>query len=141
MAWNVFFRHNRWQKITALLLATLIWFTVDRKLQHGGGVRLTLDGSTRQFERVPIRLLISHGTAERYETVPELATVTVRGDPGGLNRLRRMDLEVFASVDSIPSGGEVRQRIRVVLPGYEIVRVVPEEVLIRHPVQNEGPTH
>ncbi len=139
MAWSVFLQYNRWQKITALLLATLIWFTVDRKLQHGGGVRLTLDGSTRRFERVPVRLLLTSGTAERYEAVPEAVTVTLRGDPGGLNRLRPGELEVFASVDSLSVGTEVRRRVRMVVPGFEIVQAAPEEVLIRRSVLSESP--
>ena len=137
MDWGVFFHYNRWQKITALLLAILIWFTVDRKLHNGGGVH----GSTRQFEHVPVRLLITAATSERYEAVPDSVTVTLRGDPGGLNRLRLTELEVFAPADALPAGGEVRQRIQVVVPGYEVVRVEPEEVLIRHRLLTEVLTH
>ena len=65
MNWSQFVRHNRWQKLVAFLLAILIWATVARKIRQGGAVRLTLDGSSRVFEGIPVRLLAPPGVSTR----------------------------------------------------------------------------
>ena len=130
MSWGQFVRHNRWQKLTALFLATLIWFTVNRKLRTGGGVRVTFDGSSRTFEGVPVRLLTPDGAFGKCEVRPATVTVTLRGDPGLLNRLRVSQVRAFANLDARP-GGEVRVPLQVIAPGLDLVEVSPRDVLIR----------
>ena len=128
-----FLRHNRWQKITALFLATLIWLTVDRKLRRGGGVRLSLGGATRQLTGLPIRMLSAEGVELRCELTPRVANVTLRGDAGALNRLQDQEVQVFVPLLK-PAGGEYRERLQVVAPGFDLVEVSPKEVLIRSSV-------
>lgn len=82
MNWGRFVRHNRWQKLTAFLLAVLIWLTVARKLRNGGGVHLTFDGSSRIFDGVPVHLLTADGSIGRCQLIPANVAVTLRGDPG-----------------------------------------------------------
>lgn len=130
MSWGEFVRHNRWQKLTALLLATLIWFTVNRKLRTGGGVRVTFDGSSRVFEGVPVRLLTPDGAFGKCQVSPATVTVTLRGDPGLLNRLRVAQIRAFASLEARPAG-EVRIPLQVVAPGLDLVEVFPRDVVVR----------
>jgi len=130
MNWSEFWRHNRWQKLTALLLALLIWFTVSRKIRTGGGVRLTFDGSSRVFEGVPIRLLVPNDLLGRCTVVPNLVAVTLRGDPGLLNRLHPEQIQAFASLDAAPAQ-EISLPLQVVAPGFDVIEVSLKEVLIR----------
>lgn len=128
--WSEFFRHNRWQKLTAFLLAILIWFTIARKLRTGGGVRLTFDGSSRVFDGVPVRLLTSDGQAGRCVVDPPKVAVTLRGDPGLLNRLRPDQIHAFAQLETPPTV-EIVALLEVFATSFEVVEVSPKEVLIR----------
>lgn len=130
MNWSEFFRHNRWQKLTAFLLAVLIWFTVARKLRSGGGVRLTFDGSSRVFDGVPVRLLTSDGQAGRCVVTPPRVAVTLRGDPGLLNRLRPDQIHAVAILET-PPRVDIVALLEVFAPNFEVVEVSPKEVLIR----------
>lgn len=130
MNWSRFVRHNRWQKLTAFLLATLIWLTVNRKLRNGGGVRLTFDGSSRVFEGVPVRLLTADGAVGRCQIVPATVAVTLRGDPGLLNRLGLEQIRAFATLDARPAT-ELRVPLQVIASGFDLVEVSPKVVLIR----------
>jgi len=130
MSWSEFVHHNRRQKITALLLALMIWFTVSRKLRQGGGVRVTLSGSSRMFEGVPVRLLSRDGLPGKYSITPPTVTVTLRGDPGVLNRYTVEQIQAFVSLDATPTG-QTSEKVEVVAAGCEVVEVSTKEVLIR----------
>ncbi len=130
MNWGQFVRHNRWQKLTAFLLAVLIWLTVARKLRNGGGVRLTFDGSSRVFEGVPVRLLTPDGSVGRCQLIPATVAVTLRGDPGLLNRLHADQIRAFAPLEIRP-GSDVRVPLQVLASGFDVLEISPKEVLIR----------
>ncbi len=129
MSWSQFVRHNRWQKLTAFLLAVLIWATVARKIRQGGAVRLTLDGSSRVFEGIPVRLLSPPGVATLCQVSPPAVAVTLRGDPGRLNRLGTEEIHVLANLEAAP-GQAISARLQVFAPGFEVLEVSPKEVLI-----------
>ena len=62
--------------------------------------------------------------------MPRVADVTLRGDPVALNRLQEQDVQVFVPLFR-PGGGDRRERVQVVAPGFDLVEVSPKEVLIR----------
>ena len=139
MNWSQFFRHNRWQKLTAFLLAVLIWATVARKIRQGGAVRLTLDGSSRVFEGIPVRLLTPPGVSTLCQISPAAVAVTLRGDPGRLNRLSSEEIHALANLEAAPSH-EISARLQVFAPGFEVLEVSPKEVLIAPPsATNKNP--
>ena len=129
MNWSEFIRHNRWQKITAFLLAVLIWFTIHRRVRTGGGVRLTLDGSSRVFEGVPVQLLTPNGSVGRCDVVPPKIAVTAKGDPGLLNRLQLSQIHAFVTLEQRPER-ETLSGVEAFAAGFDL-EVSPKEVLIR----------
>jgi YbbR domain-containing protein len=128
MSWNALFRENRGQKLFALGLAVLIWFTV----RSTEGLRLVEDEShaTRRFESVSITVLTSASDLGRYQVSPESVMVELRGNPAVLNQLAPRELEVYVNLIDL---GTTPQDFPLHVnppPGTDLVAVRPLKVLV-----------
>ena len=96
MAWRDLVQHNFWWKLTAVILATLIWLTVD-KGERGRNADKSGEAA-RRFEHVPIQLLTEPGIAGTYSTVPKTVSFVAKGPSGVLELLSPEDFTVYTRV-------------------------------------------
>jgi YbbR domain-containing protein len=129
MAWREFITHNRWQKLGSLVLAVLIWLTVNADL---GMERVTgLDPNrVRTFENVPVGVFAVGGEDARFQIKPATVNVEVHGEPGALRRLQTDDLEAYVNLANAGTGTNLIRRVHVRAPGVRHAEAMPEEVRI-----------
>jgi YbbR domain-containing protein len=129
MAWRDFITENRWQKVGSLVLAVLIWLTVNADLDLQ---RLSLGGSptARTFDGVPVGLLGGRDETNRYRLTPSTVTIEVHGRPDTLRFLRPEDLEVYVNVLETQGRTNFGRRIHVRAPGVQHADAMPEEVRV-----------
>jgi hypothetical protein len=128
MAWRAFIRNNFWQKLWAMVLATLIWFTV-----HSGDPALTLWGTeeSRIVAAVPVNVVGSGGEPASVQLTPPQVDVKVRGARARVRELQPADLLAIVSSGSPSAPGSAGSRVRVFAPdGVKIDSVSPPAVVV-----------
>ena len=107
--------HNFWWKVTALLLAIIVWFVVKGgDLPNSAAATQLMPPRTKEFANHPL-LLIREATDQRpIKIVPTEVVVEVSGPPAEMAALREMDIQAFVDVAEVRADG--RARIRVYLP-------------------------
>jgi hypothetical protein len=128
MSWRDYILEHRWQKLFALGLAVLIWFTV----RSTEGLKIVDDASDgiRQFDNVPIVVLTSAADLGRYEVTPSRVRVELRGSPEGLRDLSPTMIEAYVNLVDL---GRTPQTIHIhVNPpaGTIVTEVDPVKVLV-----------
>lgn len=128
MNWQSLLRENRWQKLFALGLAVLIWFTVS-STQRLGLMDDAADGM-RTFTQVPILLLSTATNIGHYQVTPATARVDLRGNPQKLRDVSLALIQVYVQLsdDTIPS-----QTLGVRVnppPGTTVAKLEPNVVLV-----------
>ena len=124
MSLRHFLTHHRWQKIFALLLATLIWFTVRQGVDRNSGPAF------RTFSPVPIRVLTLASDLEQFRVSPSEVTVILRGKPDVLSMLSTRSIEAYVNLsDNVAAPGR-KLGVQVNAGGAEVVSVSPGEVAI-----------
>ena len=100
MSLRHFLTHHRWQKIFALLLATLIWFTVRQGVDRNSGPAF------RTFSPVPIRVLTLASDLDQFRVSPSEVTVILRGKPDVLSMLSTRSIEAYVNLsDNVAAPG------------------------------------
>jgi hypothetical protein len=118
MAWRAFIRTNFWQKLWAMVLATLIWLTV-----HSGDPSLKGSEELRTLAAVPVNVIGSDPGS--VQLTPPMVDVKVRGVRARIRELQPGDL--LAVVSSAGPGS----RVRVFAPdGVRVDSVSPSVVLV-----------
>jgi YbbR domain-containing protein len=127
MSWPDFISRNRWQKLGSLVLAVLIWLTVNADL---GVERFTARDAARVrvFEHVPVSVLAPGNDAGRYRIEPARVAVEVHGEPAALRGLQPGDLEVYVNLSTSVAATNAVRRIHVRAPGVRHAETMPEEV-------------
>jgi YbbR domain-containing protein len=117
--------NHLWLKLFSLVLATLIWFTVQSNV--GLGARDVI----RPFSNRPILVLTD--TAEHVAVVasPAQANVTVRGPAALMQELSEQDIHLYVRLnDRRQMGGELPVYAHVP-SGASIVRISPHTATIK----------
>jgi hypothetical protein len=128
MSWRDYILEHRWQKLFALGLAVLIWFTV----RSTGGLRNVDDASDgiRHFDNVPIVVLTSAADLGRYEVSPSRVRVELSGTPERLRDLTPSMIEAYVNLVDL---GRTPQTINIhVNPpsGTTVTLVDPVKILV-----------
>ena len=124
MSLRHFLSHNRWQKSFALLLATLIWFTVRQGVDRNSGP------AYRTFAGVPIRVLTLASDLDQFRVSPAEVTVMLRGKPDALAQLSTRSVEAYVNLaDHVAIPGK-SLGVHVNAEGAEVVSVSPASVSI-----------
>ena len=91
--------NNFWQKIFSLVLATLIWFTIDRA--YLPDVELPKSPftvlQTNEF-RLPITIMTSAAARQTFKVDPSEVDVRVKGDRAKLKNLKPEDIQVYVKL-------------------------------------------
>jgi YbbR domain-containing protein len=125
-----FFTHNPWQKLFSLLLAVLIWFTVNAELSMGRGTFGAPNDAVYTIERVPVAILTPPGSAKKYKLAPSEVTVSLSGDLAVLRRLQKDKLEVYVNMMETELVNAFPRRVHVRTPASVRVAVTPEDVRV-----------
>jgi len=136
MSLRHFLSHNRWQKFFALLLATLIWFTVRQGVDRG------LGPAYRTVSNVPIRVLTLASDLDQFRVAPAEVTVILRGKPDTLAQHSPRTIEAYVNLADGPLGANRQASVHVNAEGAEVVSVSPRDVSIeRISPQAPDPRH
>ncbi len=127
MNWQDLFRENRWQKLFALGLSVLIWFTVrspERLTEKLGLLDDEVDG-TWTFTNVPILVLTAATGLERYQVTPVTVRVDLRGDRQKLRDLPSTSIQVYVHLaDSTTTPQTLEIQVNPP-PGTTVVTIEP----------------
>jgi len=135
--WRNLFLENLGQKLFALGLSILIWFTV-RSTERLRIMDAAADGSQRFFE-VPIVVLTSATDLGRYEVSPSKVQVELRGTPGRLGALQAHSIEAYVNLVDL---GKTPQSVHIhVNPpaGTTVILVEPVQVRVDRISENPPP--
>jgi hypothetical protein len=119
--------HNFSWKVVSVVLATLVWFTLDSGLKEG-----IQTGKLRTFSRQPITVMTIASDQHVFRVTPADVEVVVRGAPGVVDNLRPGDVEAYVNLTSITDALELRKLIQIYTPpGVTLVSVKPREVAVQ----------
>ena len=124
MSLHHFLVHNRWQKLFALLLATLIWFTVRQGVDRNSGP------AYRTFTGVPIRVLTLASDLDQFRVTPAEVTVILRGKPDTLAQHSTRSVEAYVNLADHAGSPGSKVGVHVNAEGAEVVSVSPRDVAI-----------
>jgi hypothetical protein len=128
--------NNRWLKLVALALATLIWFSihlrVTNSIQPPSGPIGAI--SERAFDRHPVSVLTDATAQGGALLEPSRVRITVKGDTAVVERLRADEIQAFVDVTRAPAGVDLTNKVVVYAPSnVTLVRVEPPNVRVRRP--------
>lgn len=122
-------------KLLSLVLAVLMWLTVETEFQRQEKSDLESqqtpvnDNPTKTFPTVPIILLIPASNTNRFQVSPDTAQVRVGGTDANLRTLTLAGVEAFVDLSDIQDEKEVRKPVQVRVPGnYDVVAIDPTNV-------------
>jgi YbbR domain-containing protein len=125
------FLEDFWLKLFALILATLIWFTVYLAIQKEVSpvpTALNQNNAERVFFNLPVVVYSLAEDVHSFKVSPQEVSVTVQGDRKALENLRGQDIGVTVNLTHL-EGTHLRKRIDVSTPaGIMHVRIDPPEV-------------
>lgn len=121
--------NNFWLKITALLLAVLVWFTLHRtdRIETDFPEEWTLNPRSRTLEKLHITVMQPATDLRKFEISPKMVDIEILGDESQLKHLSARDIQASVDLGQLKSGHALP--VRVHLPrGFRVERVEPAEV-------------
>ena len=131
MSLRTFIQHNFWLKLFSFVLATLIWFAIHYGIK--GDFRLpqnpTTTLPTREFARLPVRLLARSGDTNLFKVEPDRVFIKVAGEAAVLRDLNPQNIAVYVDLANVRSIRETNQQVRLDVPdGVTVITVAPRAV-------------
>lgn len=125
-------RNNFGWKAASLLLATLIWLTINGVIQRSEpglpGATLT---AVRSFPRHPITVMVAAAETRSFTVSPSEVTVTLKGSPAMIETLAPEQVQVFVDLTDVQAFQDSTRTIQVYPPpGVKVVEVNPASVRI-----------
>lgn len=133
MSLRAFIQHNFWLKLFSFVLATLIWFAIHFGIK--GDFRLPQNPittpTTREFSRMPVRILTRPGDNRVFRVEPDQVFVRVTGEDAVLRDLNLQNIAVFVDLANVRSIRETNQQLRLDIPvGVTVITIAPRAVNI-----------
>lgn len=120
-----------WLKLFSLVLAILIWLTVDFSIHKEISPWATLIGRTADETVLPVHISVPVMVARTVQITPEDVQVTLRGDPKLLHSIGTNDVHAEVNLSDVESASGLRRPVEIVLPeGIAYTHVKPAEVEI-----------
>ena len=118
-----------WLKLFSLVLAILIWLTVDFSLHKEISPWAALIGRTADETVLPVPVSAAAIGSRTVNVKPAQVQVTLRGDPELLKNLRPEDIQAEVNLSGVESASGLRRPIEMILPrGIAYTRLDPAEV-------------
>lgn len=127
-------QNNFWLKLSSLILALLIWFSVRFSKQDLRPTQNPLSRfSNSEFMNVPVRVIRKPEAAEGCRVEPARVDITLRGEKSALKNLTAKDIVAFVTVYDNPAVGVSSNQVEVYAPpAVSVVQVSPPGVRIEH---------
>ena len=136
-----FILRNLWLKMASLVLATLIWLTVQANLEKETRmVQQTPSGADqlekrdivqRQFEFVPVAVRCDGTNCPAFRAEPSTVSVTVSGDSQKIWKMEAKDILVFVETGTVPHSGDLCPVQVSTGPNVTWLRVQPSLVRLK----------
>jgi YbbR domain-containing protein len=119
MAYRDYILHNFWWKLLSLLLAALMWLTIETAFQKDKflGETPVVTSSRRVFPSVPVTLLTSPSNTNDYTVDPLTVTVELSGAADQLSKVTERQLHVFVDLSDAGDERRFRRYIMTQAPG------------------------
>jgi YbbR domain-containing protein len=120
-----------WLKLFSLVLAILIWLTVDFSVHKEISPWAALIGRSTDEAVLPVHVSIPGMEARTVRVAPTDVEVTLRGDPKLLQNISTNDVHAQVNLTDVESASGLRRAVEIVLPqGVSYTQVKPAEVEI-----------
>ena len=112
-------------KLAALLLAVLVWFSIQFAIRKGG------DSGVRTLRNQPVHILTASGDARIFNIQPLEVDVLLRPRSGPLKNLSDQEVQVFVNLTDIPDvTGPMREVLVYTKGQFEVLRTEPKVVYV-----------
>jgi hypothetical protein len=128
MSLRAFLLNNLRWKLTALLLAMLVWFVIKFAIYRGVG------GHSQMLRRQPVMVLKAPEDPRVFRIDPPQVDVVVQSS-GGMDR---DDVQVFVNLTTMPDVGSVVKQVLVRAADSAKLRVEPPFVVVEHVVPTDS---
>ena len=127
-----FIFHNLGRKLLSIVLACLIWFTINPRVEKNSRPLVSPVFSRPELTfRLPVWKLTSRTSADGFSIQPSQVEVTVTGDAGVLEGLSHRDFAVYVNLVGLRDTQGAHKRVLVSKPEkVQVARVVPEDVWV-----------
>ena len=126
--------NNIWLKLASLVLATLIWLTVQANVERERGLSYQTDGSADEMERqavtqrrleLPVLVRCNGTNFPSFRTQPATVSVTVSGDAKRIVGMEPKEIVVFVEAGDQPAARELCPVQVATPPNINWLRVLP----------------
>ena len=123
-----------WMKLAAMVLATLIWLTVQATLEKEKGLTYRNQQSADEMERqaatqrrfdLPVHVRCNGTNHPALRTSPARVSVIVSGDPARLTKVEAWEFKVFVEAGDQPNVRELLPVQVITPPNVNWLRVLP----------------
>jgi len=130
MALREIVMNNLGWKLASLVMASLIWFSINTAIEDGTSPRTVFPGKTRTFA-LPITVRTKATDSRSFIVRPNSVKVKVRGYPDEIDALQTSDLQAFVDLMDVQEAVGLSKKIFVHTPGsVTLESVVPDEVSV-----------
>jgi YbbR domain-containing protein len=120
-----------WLKLFSLVMAVLLWFTVNIAVQKETSPLTLIHPSRRVLSSLPITVLTGAGEVRSFRVNPKEVEVTVQGDAKTVRGLQNKDVRVVLDLTGIEAAHDLKKSLEVTAPaGVTPVLVDPDEVQV-----------
>jgi YbbR domain-containing protein len=111
--------HNFWWKLLSLLVAVLMWLTIQTAFRRDQSLRESpvVNSDTRDFSLVPVKILTSTPNVYHYAADPASVAVEISGSVDDLAQLQEKQVHAFVDVTDAGDEKQFRRAIQVEVPG------------------------
>jgi YbbR domain-containing protein len=133
---RAFFLKDWIWKLFSLVLAAVIWFTINHILNESNASAPPAAGKQVIYGSLPVSIVSATVDAHLYRAMPDAVSVTVSGSPETIGKLQGIQLRVTVDLTNGTAADNVKWPVNVsVPPGVALVSVEPQTVSVIAPPQ------
>jgi YbbR domain-containing protein len=131
---RAFFLKDWIWKLFSLVLAAVIWFTINHILNESNAPAAPAAGKQVIYGSLPVSIVSATVDAHLYRAMPDAVSVTVSGSPETIGKLQGIQLRVTVDLTNGAAPDNVKWPVNVsVPPGVALVSVEPQTVSVIAP--------
>ena len=128
-------------KLLSVVLAVVIWLTVNKILgESGSSTESAIGDKQTTYDDLPVLVVSAASDVRDFHVMPPAVTVTVSGAPNVMAVLQANQIRAVVDLTGIESARKLRRRVDISLPpGVRLVSFNPStvEVLVPPPAEKK----
>ena len=130
MAPREFIFNNFGWKLVSIIVAILIWLTINSNIENSFKLPETHSSSTLS-RHLPVAVRKAPGDVRGFLITPAEVEVTIRGEERVLDNLKMSDVDVSVNLTDVTDARSFRKKVIVRTPPNVVVtKVEPDEVTV-----------